>query len=84
MNILVDRKWKKEAYTIGKLYLDGVPFCETLEDKDRGLASSMSPEEIRKRKEAGTTAIPTGTYKVRMDVISGKYSKSAMYIRFDR
>lgn len=81
MNILVDRKWKKEAYTIGKLHLDGVPFCETLEDRDRGLASSMSPEEIKKRKKAGTTAIPTGTYKVRMDVISGKYSKSDWYIR---
>lgn len=79
MKILVDRKWKKEGYTIGKLSIDGVPFCETLEDKDRGLKSTMSLEEIKSLKKAGITAIPTGTYNVRMDIVSNKYSKSAWY-----
>lgn len=81
MRILVDRRWKKDGYTIGKLYLDGIPFCETLEDRDRGLRSSMPPEEIKSLKKAGTTAIPTGTYRIRMDVVSGKYSRSEWYIK---
>lgn len=79
MKILVDRKWKKEGYTIGKLSIDEVPFCETLEDKDRGLKSTMSLEEIKSLKKASITAIPTGTYNVRMDIVSNKYSKSAWY-----
>lgn len=81
MKILVDRKWKKEDYTIGKLYIDGVTFCETLEDKDRGLTSSMPLEKIKVLKKAAITAIPIGTYNVRMDVVSSKYSKSDWYIK---
>ena len=68
MKLLLDRKWKKEGYTIGQLYVDGVFFSNTLEDKDRGLTSSMSLEEIKRIKKAGITAIPTGTYNVRMDI----------------
>ena len=81
MEILIDRKWKKEGYTIGKLYIDGVAFCETLEDRDRGLKSSMPLEEIRIIKKAADTAIPTGTYRVRMDITSPKYSTKEWYIR---
>lgn len=81
MNIVVDRKWKKSTYTIGKLYIDNVPFCETLEDTDRGLKSTMSLEQIKAIKKAAVTAIPTGTYNVRMDVVSTKFSKSAWYIK---
>lgn len=81
MEILIDRKWKKEDYTIGKLYMNEVPFCETLEDKDRGLSSSMSLKEIKTAKKATITAIPTGTYKVKMDIISPKYSAKEWYVR---
>ena len=81
MKILVDRKWKKDAYTIGKLYVDSMFFSNTLEDKDRDLTNSMSLEEIKKKKKAGETAIPTGTYKVRMDIVSPKYSKSSWYVK---
>lgn len=81
MKILIDRKWKKEEYTIGKLYVDGVFFSNTLEDKDRDLMSSMSPEEIKKEKKAGETAIPTGTYKIRMDISSPRFSRSNWYIK---
>ena len=81
MKILIDRKWKKEEYTIGKLYVDGVFFSNTLEDKDRGLMSSMSPEEIKKEKKSGETAIPTGTYKIRMDISSPRFSRSNWYIK---
>lgn len=66
MNIVIDRKWKKGSYTIGNLYINGVLFSNTLEDKDRGLASSMTLEEISKKKIYGQTAIPIGTYEVKM------------------
>lgn len=66
MEITVDRKYKRDAYTIGKLYVNGKFFSDTLEDKDRGLRSSMTLEEIKKMKVYGQTAIPSGTYEVRM------------------
>lgn len=64
LNILVERKWKKQDYTIGKMFVDGDFLCNTLEDTDRGLKSSMSPSEIAKKKVYGQTAIPTGKYQV--------------------
>jgi hypothetical protein len=81
MNIVVDRKWKKEGYTIGRLSVDGEFFCNTLEDKDRGLNFNMSQEEISKIKKAGVTAIPTGSYKVNMNVISPRYSSKDWYVK---
>lgn len=81
MKILIERTWKKEEYTIGKLYVDGTFFSNTLEDKDRGLTSTMPLEEIKKIKKAGITAIPTGTYNVRMDIVSPKYSKKDWFIK---
>jgi hypothetical protein len=50
--------------TLGKLYINGKYICETLEDKDRGLHSEMTVEEIGKIKVKAQTAIPTGTYKM--------------------
>lgn len=79
MELLVDRKYKKKDYTIGKLYVDGVYFCDTLEDEDRGLSSSMSLAAIKATKIAGATAIPTGTYRVRMDTYSQKFGKKPSY-----
>jgi hypothetical protein len=74
MKLFVDRKWKKATYTIGRLYVDGEYFCNTLEDKDRGLKQSDSLLWIRAKKVPGETAIPQGTYPVAMDVVSPKYS----------
>lgn len=64
MEIIVIRKYFKDDYTIGKLYLNGKYFCDTLEPKDRGLNQYMSKEEIAKIKVKGKTAIPFGTYEV--------------------
>lgn len=66
MQLTLERKWKKDAYTIGKLYINSEFFSNTLEDKDRGLTSSMTLEEINKKKIYGQTAIPSGTYEVKM------------------
>ena len=49
MNILLKRIAKKETYTIGKLYIDNVYFCDTIEDKDRGLNQNMSINDIKKK-----------------------------------
>lgn len=64
MEIKVKRIAKRDTYTIGKLYIDGVYECDTLEDKDRGLTKSMKLDEIKAKKIYGKTAIPTGTYQV--------------------
>ena len=39
MKLRLERLYKKDNYTIGKLYIDGQYFCDTLEDKDRNLNS---------------------------------------------
>lgn len=62
MVIRLIRKWKKNDYTIGKLYINGIEFSDTIEDKDRGLSDSMQEFDIKLRKVYGKTAIPTGTY----------------------
>lgn len=80
MRLLVERLWKKEDYTIGKLYIDGTFLCNTLEDRDRGLTSTMSLDEIKKGKKAGITAIPSGIYNVRMDIVSPKYSSKEWFV----
>lgn len=64
MELLLKRIAKKDNYTIGKLYIDGKYFCDTLEDKDRGLTKDMSLSEMQKTKVYGKTAIPTGKYQV--------------------
>lgn len=79
MEILIDRKYKKDTYTIGNLYLNGDWFCNTLEDRDRGLSQGMPVEQINKIKVWGETAIPTGRYIIRMDIVSPKYNGVKWY-----
>lgn len=79
MKLEVERRWKKETYTIGRLYVDGVYFCNTLEDKCRGLKQTDSIYFIKQRKVYGETAIPSGTYTVAMNVTSPKYAAIAWY-----
>ena len=66
MEILVVRYHKKPTYTIGKMFLNGMYFCDTLEDTDRGLSDSMPLSQIQKQKRYGDTAIPTGRYLVEL------------------
>ena len=54
MNLILKRIFLGETYTIGKLYVDGVKFCDTLEDKVRPYGEKIY----------GETAIPFGEYKV--------------------
>ncbi|MBF1498851.1 MAG: hypothetical protein HXN81_08720 [Prevotella pallens] len=66
LNLKLERKWKKEKYTIGNLYVNGVFFSNVLEDTVRGLRQDMTPEEIKKIKIHGQTAIPSGRYEIRV------------------
>ena len=74
MKVLIERKWPKPSYTIGRVYIDGEFFCNSLEDRDRGLRQDMSVGEISRIKIVGETAIPTGKYKVTM-TYSAKYKR---------
>lgn len=62
MKLKLQRIFKAETYTIGKLFIDGVYFCDTLEDK------------VRDVKIKGITAIPTGKYKVKI-TMSNRFKK---------
>ena len=62
--LLVERLWPKKDYIIGRLYVNGVFFCNTLENPDRGLRSYMTESQIKALKIANHTAIADGQYKV--------------------
>lgn len=79
MKLKLHRTFKGETYTIGKLYVDGEYFCDTIEDKDRGLFQNMPLEQIKEKKIKYQTAIPTGTYKVTLSVQSPKFSQKEQY-----
>ena len=79
MKLVVDRKWKKQSYTISNLTIDGKWFCNVLEDADRGLDDSMSIAKIKELKKPSITAIPKGTYEITLDVISPKYRTNSFY-----
>lgn len=73
MELKLIRKYKKQDYCIGELYIDGKYFCDTIEDKDRGISQNMSVQDILNKKIYGKTAIPTGTYPIVLNVISLKF-----------
>ena len=73
MNITIKRIFKGDKYTIGKLYVNGIYECDTLEDTDRGLTEDSPLSEIQSKKVYGETAIPTGTYKIEMNTVSPKF-----------
>lgn len=79
MRLTINRIWRATDYTIGRLSVNGSPFCDTLEDRDRGLESDMPLEDLRRLKLSGKTAIPTGTYDITMKVYSPKFGARAFY-----
>lgn len=63
------------TYTIGRLFINGEYFCDTLEDTNRQLSNTQSKQYIEKTKVYGQTAIPYGIYKVVTNVVSPKFKK---------
>jgi hypothetical protein len=72
MKILVKRISFKKGYTVGKMYLDGVYFCDTIEDEYRGLKQTMPLAEIKQIKVMHKTAIPSGIYDVTVNMSPAK------------
>lgn len=66
MKLLLERRYKKPGYTVGRLYVDGAFLCDTLEDRVRDLS--------REKKVPGKTAIPAGKYEVIVN-ISPKFKR---------
>lgn len=72
MKLTLKRKYSGSAYTIGDLLIDGVFFCNTIEDVVRRLPD-VCPNTPKgknctcKEKVYAETAIPAGTYKVTIE-----------------
>lgn len=60
MELQLKRIFAGRDYTIGRLSVDGMRFCDTLEDPVRDLT--------KERKIPGNTAIPAGVYDVVVNV----------------
>lgn len=73
MKLTLKRRYTAQTYTIGTLSIDGLPFCDTLEDADRGLHAGMTSKEIKANKVPGKTAIPKGVYTVNMNTVSPRF-----------
>ena len=63
MELRLERLWPKAEYTVGRLYVDGKLFCNTLEDKVADVNRNGEFDGLE-RKVPGKTAIPYGTYKI--------------------
>ena len=64
MKLTLNRIALRKTYTIGKLYIDGKYFCDTLEDTVRDTNKSGKFDNGEK-KVKGKTAIPYGTYEIK-------------------
>lgn len=64
----------RNTYTIGKLYINGKYFCDTLEDYNRDFNKDGDLNDKGEIKVFGETAIPYGTFKVIMNM-SNRFKK---------
>lgn len=74
------RKYLKDTYTIGKLYINGVYFCDTVEDKVRDYNKDGDLNDLGETKVYGETAIPYGTYEVEV-TYSPKFKRDLPLIK---
>lgn len=72
MKLKLKRIALKKDYTIGKLYIDDVYFCDTLEDTVRDLNKNGKFDGNEKKVHC-QTAIPYGTYEVTTNVVSSRF-----------
>lgn len=64
MKLTLKRIALRPTYTIGKLYIDGAYFCDTLEDTVRDTNKSGKFDN-GEQKIKGKTAVPYGTYEIK-------------------
>lgn len=82
MRITLKRIYSNDTYTIGHIYINGEYICDSIEDTDRCLDSSMDVDYIKQKKVYAKTAIPTGIYNITLNVVSPKFAKKAYYKAF--
>ena len=66
LNLTLERRYFKTTYTIGRWFVEGMEFSDSLEDKDRGLTQDMPTSKIYLQKVYGKTAIPYGRYEIKL------------------
>lgn len=64
MELRLRRLYPKAKYTIGKLYINGVAYCDTLEDPVRDFNKDGDLLDEGEEKVYADTAIPYGRYQV--------------------
>jgi hypothetical protein len=64
MELKLTRIARRSTYTIGRLFIDGVFFSDTLEDTDRDYNLDGDLDEQGEEKVYAQTAIPSGTYQI--------------------
>lgn len=79
MELNLRRVALRDTYTIGKLYVNGIYFCDTIEDKVRDLNKDGDLNDVGEGKIPSLTAIPYGKYEVTLKVQSPKYSLKSNY-----
>lgn len=79
MKLLLKRIALRPTYTIGRLFIDGERFCDTIEDKVRDTNKDGDLLDEGEGKVYAQTAIPYGTYDVTLNVQSPKYSTRKQY-----
>ena len=75
---LIRHTFNKEC-TIGTLYVDGVLFCNTLEDCSNTTYYKMSEKLIKEAKIKGATSIPAGCYIIDLGTVSPKFKDRQAY-----
>lgn len=74
MELKLKREIRTTKSTIGRLFVNNVYECYVLEDKDRGLSSTMGLKNLESLKVHGLTAIPTGRYEIAI-TFSNRFQK---------
>lgn len=79
MELKLTRIAKRPTYTIGRLYIDGEYFCDTIEDADRRLRQDLPASVNAAKKKKGVTAIPTGRYQITLSERSPRFGQKKQY-----
>jgi len=64
IDLTLNRLIKTGKYTEGKLYINGVYFCDTIEPYDSNLTQDDAVNVIESEKKLHKICIPSGKYKV--------------------
>lgn len=72
MKLTLKRIALRPTYTIGKLYIDDVYFCDTIEDTIRDINKNGKFDNGEK-KVYSKTAIPYGTYEITTSIVSPRF-----------